>query len=372
MATSELLLAGLLIGLVLGAVSRWSLFCTFGAIADVFVVGEQTRLRGWALTIAVALLGTQALHLSGLIDLGESFYLAPSFGWLGAIIGGFLFGLGMALVGTCSFGSLVRLGGGDLKSLVVMLVIGVSAYMTLHGPLAGLRVSVIGATDIDLSGVGGQGLVEILAALLPMGETAIRSLLAILLPAALLLYCLADRRFLRQRVTALSGLAIGLLIVAAWFATGVIGFDEFEPTRLVSLSFVRPVGDSLMYVMTSTGSRVDFGIMTVLGVILGAGAVSVAKGDFRLDSFDSDRQMLRHIVGAVLMGFGGVTALGCTIGQGMSAISALSLSAPLALGAIFLGAFVGLEFLLEGRGWPAGAFARAGRRGRALKEPEGR
>lgn len=362
MAASEtVLFAGLAIGVALGALSRWSLFCTFGAVADVFVIGDHQRLRGWALAIACALVGTQAMHLGGWIDLGESFYLSERFGWAGAVIGGFCFGIGMALVGTCSYGSLIRLGGGDLKSLVVMLVIAITAYMTLHGPLAFVRVQVIGAADLDLWSIGSQGLPEVLSAILPLGAETVRILLVAILGFGLLVYCFADRRILHQPAAIVGGGGIGLLVVAGWFATGVLGHDEFDPERLRSLSFVRPVGDSLMYAMTSTGSRLDFGIVTVIGVIAGAAGVSLAKSEFTLEGFDSDRQMLRHIAGGALMGFGGVTALGCTIGQGISAISALALSAPLALAFIFLGAYVGLEVLLNGPGWLLGAVSRSQR-----------
>ena len=342
------LISGLFIGLCLGALSRWSFFCTFGAIADLFVIGDHRRMRGWALAIAMAIAGTQALHLLGWIDLSESFYLSPRFGWAGAIIGGLFFGLGMALVGTCSYGSLIRLGSGDMKSLIVMLVIGITAYMTLHGPLAVLRVEIIGSLDVTFGAVGSQGLPELIGAGLSLDVENLRAILMILIPVALLFYCFLNKTFRRQPATIIGGAGIGVMVVAAWFTTGVIGYDEFDPQRLQALSFVRPVGDGLMYLMTSTGSHLNFGIMTVTGVVAGAFVVSLLRGEFVLESFDSEKQMLRHIAGAACMGFGGVTALGCTIGQGISAVSALALSAPLALASIFLGAYIGLQVLLNG------------------------
>jgi len=87
-------------------------------------------------------------------------------------------------------------------------------------------------------------------------------------------------------------------------------------------------------------------------VIVGAFLVARAKGQFMLESFDGNREMVRHLGGAVLMGFGGLTAMGCTVGQGITGLSTLAVSAPLALGAIFLGAAAGLRYLTLGRLWP--------------------
>ena len=166
--------------------------------------------------------------------------------------------------------------------------------------------------------------------------------------AALLAFAFGDRAFRRAGRAILGGFLIGLLVTAGWFATGVLGADPFEPARLESLTFVSPIGDSLVYAMTSTGSHLDFGIGSVLGAIVGAWAVSLLKREFRVESFDSSRQMLRQLGGAALMGFGGVTALGCTVGQGISGLSTLALSAPLALAAIFVGAYAGLSYMLSG------------------------
>jgi len=297
--------------------------------------------------VAIAL--TQSLDFLGLIDLKRSIYLSSGFDWAGAILGGLCFGFGMALVGTCGYGSLVRLGGGDLKALIVMLVLAVAAYMTLHGPLAMPRVFLAAATRMDLPLLGSQGIPAVLAYHLGLSERMMQPIFATLSVAALLTFCFRDSRFRAAHLMVFGGVATGLLIAAGWATTGILGADEFEPAKLQSLTFVTPVGDSLMYIMTSSGSHLDFGIASVFGVVLGASSVSLLKGEFTVESFDSERQTLRHIFGAALMGFGGVTALGCTIGQGLSGMSTLSLSAPLALGAIVLGAALGLNLLLIGR-----------------------
>ena len=335
-------------GLALGVTARWVQFCTLGAIADAFLSANHRRLRAWVLAMATAILLSQGMHMAGLVDLGQSIYLVPDFGWLGAIIGGLCFGFGMALAGTCGYGTMVRLGGGDLRSLVDFMVLGLVAYMTLRG-LTGLgRENLIEPTNLDLSAAGGQGLVEVAAWLSGFDAARLRPLLAAAIVAAMLGYCFKDADFRRSRQDIFGGITIGLLVSFGWVATGVIGADDFEPVRVESFTFVAPLGESLVYLLTFTGSVIDFGIGSVGGVIVGAFLASRAKGDFRLEAFDDHKEMLRHLGGAALMGFGGVTALGCTIGQGVTGISTLSLGAPLALGSIFLGAYLGLKYLVEG------------------------
>jgi uncharacterized membrane protein YedE/YeeE len=344
------LVAGLafLGGTALGMTARSIQFCTLGAIADAFMTANHTRLRGWALAVATAILLTQGLHMNGLIDIYDSIYLVPDFGWLGAILGGLCFGFGMALVGTCGLGTLVRLGGGDLRSLVDFLVLGIVAYMTLRG-LTGLgRVAFIEPTNADLSGLGSQGLVDAIAWLLGTAPEAIRATVVGLAVIALLAYCFTDRRFRHSRPELLGGAIIGLLVASGWAITGLFGADDFDPAPLESFTFVAPLGESLVYLMTFSGSVVNFGIGAVGGVIFGAFLAGWAKGELRLEAFDDKREMIRHFAGAALMGFGGVAAMGCTIGQGITGMSTLSLSAPLALGSIFAGAYLGLKYLVEG------------------------
>ncbi len=344
------LVAGLafLAGIVMGATARWAQFCTLGAIADAFLGANHIRLRSWALAIATALLAAQAMHVAGVVDLYGSIYLTPDFGWLGAIVGGLCFGFGMALVGTCSFGSLIRLGGGDLRSLVNFMVLGIVAYMTMRG-LTGLgRVLVIEPTNLDLTALGGQGLIDAAAWMLGTNAAALRGPSTALIIAGLGVYCFSDPAFRRSRRDLLAGLIIGLTVASGWVITGVVGADEFEPTPLASFSFARPAGESLVYLMTFTGTTINFGIATVGGVIVGAFLVAAAKRQLRLEAFDDGREMRRHLIGAALMGFGGVTALGCTIGQGITGLSTLSMGALLALAAIFLGAYLGLRYLVEG------------------------
>ncbi|MGI9434836.1 MAG: YeeE/YedE family protein [Geminicoccaceae bacterium] len=341
-------LSGLLLGLVIGAAARWAQFCTLGAIADAVIVQDRRRLRAWILAIAIALLGSQGLHMLGWVDLGQSIYLGGGFGWLGAILGGLLFGLGMALVGTCGFGTLVRLGGGDLRALVDMAILGIFAYLTLSGPLAYLREYGIEATDLALPGLRSPSLVDLAAAIAGQDVENLRPLLVAVLALALLVYCLNDPSFRRARRDIAAAVLIGFAIALAWLATGSLIQDPFDPRPPVSLTFVKPLGDGLLYLMLMSGMDLTFGIASVAGVLAGAHLVARAKGEWHREGFDGDREMTRHFAGSALMGVGGTLALGCTIGQGISGLSTLAMSAPLAFVAIFIGAAFGLRYLEEG------------------------
>lgn len=342
------LIAGFLLGLIAGFAARAAAFCTLGAIADAVVGQNHRRLRAWALALAVALLASQALHQFGVIDLGRSIYLTLPFNGVMALAGGLLFGLGMALVGTCGFGTLIRLGGGDLRALVDMACLGLFAYITLSGPLAFLRIYATETTDLALPGLTDPGLVELAGYITAGPADGLRLPLAALIGAALLVYSLKDRELRRTPKELAAALAIGAIIPLGWLTTGVIGEDPFQPEPLASLTFVRPIGDGFLYMMLMSGMRPTFGIATVAGVLVGAVAAALLRAEWRLEGYDGEREMRRHLTGAALMGVGGVLALGCTIGQGMSAMSTLALSAPLALLAIFLGAAFGLRFLEEG------------------------
>ncbi|MDH3663327.1 MAG: YeeE/YedE family protein [Alphaproteobacteria bacterium] len=342
------LIAGLALGLVAGFAARTAEFCTFGAIADAVVVRNQRRLRAWALALAVALIGSQALHHVGVVDLGGSIYLSAPFNGALVPVGGLLFGLGMALVGTCGFGMLIRFGGGDLRALVDMACLGFFAYLTLSGPIAYVRVYAAEATDLAASGLAAPGLIELAGHLVDRPAADLRPALVALIGSALLAYSLKDRSLRAQPNEIASALLIGAVIPLGWLATGYLGHDPFEPVPLASLTFVRPIGEGFLYMMLMSGMSPTFGIATVAGVLLGAHLAARAKDQWRIEGFDGDREMKRHLAGAALMGVGGVLALGCTIGQGMSAMSTLALSAPLTMVAIFFGAVIGLRYLEEG------------------------
>jgi uncharacterized membrane protein YedE/YeeE len=341
---------GLFAGVVFGATVQRTSFCAMGAISDMVNLQDYRRFRAWMLAVAVATASSQALHLAHIVDLSRSMYLTPSLGWLGAVIGGGMFGFGMTLAGGCGSKTLVRLGSGNLKSLVVALVLGVSAYMTVRGLVAVARTAIIEPTNVDLTraGLQSQSLPDMLAAVsgLPVGY--LRLGLAAAVVFGLLVYCFKDAAFRRSPAYIAGGTIVGLLIPVGWLITGVAGVDPFSPTPLASFSFVAPLGDSVMYLMAFTGATINFGIASVAGVIAGSFIAATLTNSFRIEGFAHTNDLLRHLSGGALMGIGGVLALGCTIGQGVTGLSTLAAGSVLAFLSILGGAVYGLKYLEEG------------------------
>lgn len=326
-----------LIGIVFGAVANKTNFCTMGAISDWINMGAKDRLRAWLLAIGIAIIATQAMQASGIVDLQPAIYLTNNFGWLGYLLGGFLFGIGMTLASGCGQRTLVRVGGGNLKSLIVMIFLGLAAYVTMRGLLALVRVNAIEVTNLQLTAAD-QGIGTLLSVAAGIENAAVISwIVAALLGGGAIVYAFAGKSFRGSFNDILGGVVIGLIIPAGWYVTGVIGFDDFEPVRLESFTFVAPTGESLQYLMTYTGSTISFGVSAVFGVILGSFVYAVLTRKFRFEYFISLDDLVRHIVGGVLMGFGGVLALGCTIGQGITGMSTLALGSLIALLSIVFG-----------------------------------
>lgn len=346
---TQVAILAFVLGGLFGVTAQRTNFCTMGALSDVVFIGDWNRFRAWMLAIAVAMLTSQGLELFGVVDLSGSIYRSVNLGWLGAIIGGLMFGFGMTLAGGCANKTLVRLGGGNLKSIVVVLVLGMFAYMTLRGLIGLARVQLQAFSMIDVSGwgAGNQGMPELLAAL---GAPVIpaRIALAVIIAGSLAIFCFKDAGFRRSPRDMGAGLVVGLLVAAAWVVTGVVGADEFDPVPLTSMTFVAPIGESLQYLMTFTGASINFGIAAVGGIVVGAFLSAVARREFHVESFTDADDMLRHLVGAALMGTGGVLALGCTIGQGITGMSTLSLGSLIAIAAIIVGGLLGLKYQEEG------------------------
>lgn len=341
---------GLVLGIVFGATAHRTNFCTMGAISDMVMMEDWNRFRAWLLAIAVGIAGTQALHLAGMIDISESIYLTPNLGWLGAIIGGLMFGFGMTQAGGCGSKTLIRLGAGNLKSLFVALVLGIFAYMTLRGLIALARTAMEGVSNIDLTAadIDNQGIPDLIVAGGGMEDGTVRIATTVVIVGFLLWFCLKDAEFRGSSRDIWAGIIIGLCVPAGWAITGIAGFDDFDPTQLASLTFVAPVGNSIQYLMTFTGSTIDFGISTVGGVIIGAFLSAKMAGEFKFESFSGTEDMLNHMLGAALMGTGGVLALGCTIGQGLTGVSTLAVGSFIAFGSIVAGGVYGMKYLEEG------------------------
>ncbi len=350
-------LLSFMVGIVFGAVVNKTNFCTMGAVSDWVNMGNKGRLRAWFLAIGVATLITQALQYKGIIDLSEAIYLAPNFGWLGHLLGGFLFGVGMTLASGCANRTLVRVGGGNLKSLVVMIFIGLTAYMTMRGLLSLLRTNVIEVTNINLAthGLADQGIGTLISSIFGIENSAlVNRIVAAVAGVGLIVYALKGKELRGSFNNIFAGLSLGLIIPAGWYITGVIGFDDFEPLRLESYTFTGPTADGLMYLMTFTGSTINFGTAAVFGVILGSFLYVILTGKFRVETFAGRDDMIRHMLGGVFMGFGGVLALGCTIGQAITGMSTLALGSLLTLVSIIFGSALTMKidyYRLEDEGF---------------------
>ena len=343
------------IAFALGAIMNRTGFCTMGAISDAMNIGDWTRMRMWLCAIGVAILGTQALAATGAIDLGRSFYTAPRFTWLSYLLGGFLFGFGMVLASGCGSKTLIRIGGGSLKAVIVFVVLGLFAYMTMRGVFGVVRVGVVDPVSLELA--PGQDLPRLLAST-PEAVATLRWVIGAAVGLALVAFAFADRGFRTGFDNALGGLGIGLAVTAVWYVSGHLGFVAEDPKTLEevfvgtnsgrpeSLSFVAPIAYTLELLMFwSDKSRVaTVGIAAVLGMIAGSFAYALATRSFRWEGFRDAEDTANHLVGAALMGVGGVTALGCTVGQGLSGLSTLALGSVLAFGAIAAGGVAGVKY----------------------------
>ncbi|MFS8036616.1 YeeE/YedE family protein [Xanthobacter sp. AM11] len=354
-----------LAGLLVGGVAGFSVFrarlCTFGALEDAMVGADWRRMKVFGLALGLAILGTQALAYAGILAPERTNYVPAALPWFGILFGGLLFGLGMALVGTCAFGSLVRLGSGDLRSLVVLMVFGAVAYATLRGIFAFVRVDVLERVIVRMPAGVQADLPSVLGWL---GGHDVRAPLAVAAGLALVAVALRDRRLQRAPRLMTAGVLLGAGIVAGWLATLFL-VDEFaHPTAPQSLTFVSPVARALFGVLFDQASLAEFGAGSVLGVVLGAMLAARRADEFRFEAFDDPREMKRHLLGAVLMGMGGILCGGCTIGQGLTAGSLMSLSWPLAMAGMATGARLGIALLMEGsltdflRGRMSAGFAR--------------
>jgi uncharacterized membrane protein YedE/YeeE len=341
--TKEVLGAFFLGGLLLGAITQRTHFCTMGAISDVVHMGDWTRARQWVCAIGIAMLGFTALCDFGLINPAKTLYASTRLMWLSSLVGGLMFGYGMVIASGCGNKALVRIGGGNLKSLVVFVVMGISAFATLKGITAVLRANTVDTVFVDMPAGANLSALGI-------------SGFGYFVGAVLLLWVLSHKDFWTFD-SLLASLGVGGSVVAMWWVSGHLGFVPEHPEtldavylatssgRIEALNFVAPIAYTLDWLMFySDASKVlSVGVASVAGVVVGSAASALQSKTFRWEGFADPRDLAQHLLGAVLMGVGGVTAMGCTFGQGLSGISTLSLNAVLALAAIVSGAVMSLR-----------------------------
>jgi uncharacterized protein len=341
--------ASFALAFIFGAVGNKTDFCTMGAVSDWVNMGSLNRMRMWLLAIGVAIVGSNALQLAGVVDLSKSVYPGPNFTWLSYIVGGFLFGIGMTLGSGCGSKTLIRIGAGNLKSVVVFIVAGIAAYMTLRGILGAFRVGVLEQAAVTLS--TGQDLPSLFAAHAGGARQTWMVVLSLLLGLGLIAYAYASKEFRSTFDYSLGGVVTGLVVVGGWYVSGHVGHVAEDPNtlqeafvatnsgRMEAFSFVAPLAWSLEYLMLWTDKTkiVTYGIASAAGVIAGSAVYALAAKKFRWEGFRDAEDTGMHLIGGLLMGFGGITALGCTIGQGISGFSTLAVGSIMTFVAIVAG-----------------------------------
>ena len=331
------ILAGLGIGAVIGAAALISNFCALGGIADILFAKDWRRIRTWMLAAGVAVIGTQALDSAGVLHVDG--VLVPYLLWLPTLLGGALFGFGMAISGGCINRALVRLGAGSVKSLVIVLVAGVVSALTLAGPLAPIADALARAGRLDLM-VAPDALHRIFG-MLPMLDTEmVRWFFVALIGGGLTIYALKDSWFRATRDQLFGGLIIGAMIPLAWFVSG----------STMAINFAAPVGG--FFLIFSERALPSFALAAVVGVPVGTFIAGLVTGNLALETFTDRSEIPRNLIGAALMGFGGTIALGCTFGQGLSGLSLLSVNAMLTVAGIVFGCIWGIRYFEAGGVWP--------------------
>jgi len=354
--STTIVLWGLGLGIIFGFIANKTNFCTMGAVSDVVNMGSWGRMRAWLLAIAVAIIGTNLISAYGYLDLSKTIYTGSSFPYLTFLIGGLTFGIGMTLASGCGSKTLIRMGGGNLKSLVVFVFMGFAAIATLKGILGAFRVSVLTAPAVTIQLDHSQTIPAFLSGIGGMDSKTLQLLVAGVIALAMLIFIFKSKEFRGELDNNLSGLVLGLVIVAGWYVTGHLGYAENPDTMEMtfmgtashlaeSLSFVAPSAYTLEYLgyWTDTSNVITFSVAAAFGVMLGSFLYAIISRSFRWEYFTSAKDMTSHIIGALLMGFGGITALGCTIGQGMTGVSTLSLGSFLALISIIAGSAITMK-----------------------------
>lgn len=354
-AVTRLVLASsFAIAVLFGVIAQRTRFCTMGAVADLAIMGDATRLRMWALAAGTAMVGFNLMVGAGWVRAADSIYAASRITWLSAVAGGFVFGIGMVLASGCTSKNLLRAGAGSLKAVVVLLVVAFAGFATLKGITAVLRVASVDTVFVALD--GGQDLPSLLSRATGIDKPALAATVGSALGAALMIAALS-RRAARSTEVLLGGIGLGALVVAAWWVSGVLGHVDEHPLtlestflatsshRMEALSFVASIAYGVDYLLffSDVSKVLTVGIVSAVGLAVGAALHAVATGTFRWEGFADVGDLRKHLLGGLLMGIGGVTALGCTIGQGLSGVSTLGVTSFIAVASMIAGAYSTLK-----------------------------
>jgi hypothetical protein len=359
----QVLLSVFAVAAVMGAVANKTNFCTMGAVSDWINIGDTGRMRAWVFSMAIALLGVLALEAAGAVNLyAETFppYRTANFAWLRYLLGGLLFGIGMTLGSGCGNKTLVRVGSGNLKSLLVLAVASVAAYFMLWSALFEKAfLSWIGPTTVNLAqhGVANQELSTVLAGMVGLPSAGwLHLVIGAVVAVGMLVFVFRSVDFRGSRDNILGGAVVGLAVVAGWWITGgpwgrqwkeyaEMAIDIPSRVQVQSYTFVSPMGDSARYLLDPDNLLlVNFGVVALAGVIAGSLLYALATRSFRVEWFTSGADFGRHAIGGALMGIGGVLAMGCTVGQAITGISTLAVGSILTFMAIVIGSAGTMKF----------------------------
>jgi uncharacterized protein len=354
---TQVLWAAFVVSALFGAIAQRTHFCTMGAISDIVNMGDWTRMRMWALAVGVAMLGFALMAWMGWIDPTKTIYASGRILWLSATVGGLLFGFGMVLASGCGSKTLVRVGGGSLKGLVVFAIMGLASFATLRGVTAVLRSETVDKVAFDVA--AGGALPQWLASVMGWAPLSVTLWMGLSVAALLMVWALMGPGF-RTADNLLAGLGIGAAVAAMWWVSGRLGFVAEHPEtleavylatnsgRMEALSFTAPMAYALDWLIfySDRSKLLTLGVVSVAGVVTGSLIYSLWTRSFRWEGFRDTRDTALHIVGALCMGVGGVTAMGCTVGQGLSGLSTLGLSSFIAVVGIVAGAVIGFRFQL--------------------------
>ena len=365
---SQTLLWAFGLSIVFGAIANKANFCTMGAVSDWINIGDHNRMRSWLLAIATATVGVGILEYTGSIDLSLTTsnetsnppYRSANFIWLRHLVGGLMFGVGMTLASGCGNKTLVRLGEGNMKSIVVLTIMGIAAWWMLFsnfGYNVFLQWMLPVSIDFSNQGIPSQDIAAVLSGVTGIDSSPTLGLaIALLLAIPLLIWIMRAGDFRKNLELVSAGLIIGILIVIGWYVTtgpgGLVLIEELEfmderPffTGAQSLTFIGGTGHIAQYLKEGFSTIfLTFGVATVLGVVVGSFLYTVIFRKVRIEWFVSWSDFLMHAIGGLLMGIGGVLAMGCTIGQGITGVSTLALGSILTITAIIAGSAATMKY----------------------------
>ena len=362
MEISVLLLSYIaILGFILGFVASKTNFCTMGAVSDWVNIGDLSRFKSWMFAAAIAILGVTVFEFQSYFDLNDSRipYRNSVFSWPRYVLGGLMFGVGMTYASGCGNKVLIRIGGGNLKSIIVLLIAGLMAYIMTRTDFYGIIFhSWMNPMSPDLAilGIADQSLPTIISSVISAANTVYYKLIVGLLVGLIFMYYIfRSGSFVKNIDNVIGGFIVGSVVVLAWYLTGsTIGQEWIETNNFLdnplpgvgvqSFTFINPMGESIIYVSKSADIYyLTFGVTALLSVILGSFIYSMMSRSFRIEWFQSKEDFKRHMVGAVLIGIGGVLSMGCTIGQGVSGVSTLAIGSFITLISIVIGAAIAMK-----------------------------